>query len=110
MKKGIIILLGTLILNLGVAHAATASFQHNNSSGGKGVDTVSLSAPGSCMVFRSARLEFSKRRYGSARISRLPAAGCNPGREQCTLAVEWEHGPAGGLDYQVVADWSSGGC
>jgi hypothetical protein len=93
----------------------TKDIKHNNGGGGRGEDTISLTAPEtdnkSCAVFNSAKLEYNTRRYGDANITTQPILRCDPREEEdCTLGVSWQHAPAGGLDYKVKIGWALQAC
>lgn len=84
-------------------------YQHAESSGGQGKDTINLTPPSTsgaaCAMFEAADIVYKKRRYGKAEIVSKPNTGCNPSSERCTIDVNWEHEPAGRLNYQVKVDW-----
>ncbi len=81
-------------------------YQHADSSGGQGRDTVKLTPPrtsgAECAVFDGADIVYKKRRYGRAEIVSKPKSGCSA---RCTVDVDWEHEPAGRLNYQIKVDW-----
>ena len=91
-------------------------YQHGESSGGRGKDIVSLSAPklaqGECASFISAELDIQKRRFGEASIIVSPDRGCKPGKGECKVSVSWKHAPAGRLKYRVLGRWevTDSGC
>lgn len=84
----------------------TEEVVHSEVSGGKGLDALVLKSPrvtsGQCAVFDSAQIDYKKRRYGQAVITDLPATACS---KDCKLKVQWEHAPAGRLNYQVKVTW-----
>lgn len=105
--------------SLAVCQAAVAAelppteieYQYAEESGGKGKDSIKLTAPKACAVFDDARIVYKKRRYGQADIITKPNAGCDPDKAQCKLEVAWEHAPAGRLNYQVEVSWRlASGC
>ncbi len=122
IKWGISILLSLFIftgvsasetkVTLLVSH--TPEFQHNDKSGGKGIDPIILTAPktaaNTCAVFKQANIQYLKRRYGVAKITTSPNVLCNPAKEVCKFGVSWQHSPAGGLDYKIQVTWSLVDC
>jgi len=79
--------------------------QHNDSLGGKGIDTFSLSSiVPSCnklsLVFDQAQLIYKMKRFSGATLKKTPKAGC----AQCSpLLVQWLNEPTGKLEYQLQA-------
>ena len=94
--------------------SGTRIYEHGKSSGGKGVDSVSLKAPetakNSCAVFVKAQIKYTKRHYGKVEIIQHPKTQCNPKKEQCKLGVSWEHSPAGRLGYMINVTWALKPC
>ncbi|MCK5918686.1 MAG: hypothetical protein KAG34_09680 [Cocleimonas sp.] len=117
-KKWVVTITLSLSLLSGVAIGAdsdelisyTKNIAHNHGGGGKGMDTIPLLMPETknhqCAVFNSAKIEYSMRRYGNARITTQPLLRCDPrGKEGCALGISWRHAPAGGLDYRIKVGW-----
>ncbi len=91
--------------------SSSDTIEHADLSGGKGIDSVMVKVPnGQCVAFDSAEINYSKRRYGQAVLDKSPA-NCSATKTQCKVSVNWEHAPAGKLNYQVKVKWKpASGC
>jgi len=121
IRRVVTIILSLSVLFGAVTHAGskilesdTKIIQHNQSNGGNGVDPIKLKAPktpnNSCAVFKKAKVQYIKRRFGKVTIVKKPKLQCNPKKEQCNLGVSWNHSPTGRLDYKVKVTWSLKPC
>lgn len=104
----------TTVATSDVLLSDTKTFLHNKSSGGSGLDSVTLKAPkisgNSCAVFKKATIKYTKRHYGKVEIVQNPKPQCNPKKEQCKISVSWKHSPAGRLNYQIKVAWALKPC
>lgn len=92
----------------------TQEIKHNDKSGGKGIDPIVLVAPQTtaniCAAFSKASIQYTKRRYGVAKLVALPKRQCSPVKEDCKFDVNWKHSPAGGVDYKIQVTWDLVSC